>query len=173
MLFRSVVLQVRYHERREVLTIQREQRQLRFLLRAEEHVFYNILVYRLGYRRGVDIDVGCVTYQRFSRERNSYREPLLCRTSHRGLELEMEAIVRQPQQTVPVQSRQPIQVTQPQPTDVGAPLNRPVVQTQTNRSGQTRPHVVNHNGRVHVQYPNIEDSIQAFESGVRQAGRYP
>ena len=62
------------------------------MARAEEHVFYNTLVYRLGYRRGVDVDIGCITYQRFSAGKNSYRAPLACRnTSARGVvELERE-----------------------------------------------------------------------------------
>ena len=61
--------------------------------RAEEHIFLNVLVHRLGYRRGADIDVGCVTYQRFTRARGEhYRVPLTCRrTAARGLELEREA----------------------------------------------------------------------------------
>ena len=50
-----------------------------------------MLVHRLGYRRGVDIDVACITYQRFTQKRNSYRPPLTCRTTARGLELEREA----------------------------------------------------------------------------------
>ena len=61
--------------------------------RAEEHVFLNVLVHHLGYRRGADIDIGCVTYQRFTRARSEhYRVPLTCRrTAARGLELEREA----------------------------------------------------------------------------------
>ena len=60
--------------------------------RAEEHIFLNVLVYSLGYRRLADIDIGCVTYQRSSRQRTSYRLPLTCRRSRtRGLlELERE-----------------------------------------------------------------------------------
>ena len=51
-----------------------------------------MLVCRLGYRRSTDIDIGCVTYQRFTiRRGNGYRVPLACRTSaQRGLELEKE-----------------------------------------------------------------------------------
>ena len=61
--------------------------------RAEEHAFFNVLTYGMGYRRGVDIDIGCVTYQRFTRARGEhYRVPLTCRrTTARGLELEREA----------------------------------------------------------------------------------
>ena len=59
--------------------------------RAEEHAFYNILVHQLGYRRGVDIEVACVTYQRFTPKRDSYRPPLSCKMTARGLELEREA----------------------------------------------------------------------------------
>jgi len=50
--------------------------------RAEEHVFLNVLVHRLGYGRA-DIAVGCVTYQRFVR-RNAYRLPLPCTRSKSG-----------------------------------------------------------------------------------------
>jgi len=63
------------------------------MTRAEEHVFYNILVFKLGYRRFADIDVGCVTYQYFPpRAGSGYRVPLPCRTSpYRGfLELHKE-----------------------------------------------------------------------------------
>ena len=59
--------------------------------RAEEHAFYNLLVHRMGYRRLVDIDIGCVTYQRFNRKRDGYRPPLACQRTARGLELEREA----------------------------------------------------------------------------------
>ena len=63
------------------------------MARAEEHIFYNVLLYRLHYRRA-DIDVGCVTYQRFS-PHNGYRTPLSCRTSKtRGVvELENEQLM--------------------------------------------------------------------------------
>ena len=40
--------------------------------------------------RGADIDVGCITYQRFNQKRDGYRPPLACRRSARGLELERE-----------------------------------------------------------------------------------
>ena len=58
--------------------------------RAEEHAFYNVLVYGLGYRRVTDIDVGCITFQRFHGGHESYRQPLACRRTARGLELEHE-----------------------------------------------------------------------------------
>ena len=65
-------------------------------MNTRRQIFLTILVHRLGYRRGVDIDMGCVTYQRFTRartprERSFYRAPLTCRTTRRGLELEREA----------------------------------------------------------------------------------
>lgn len=44
----------------------------------------------MGYRRGVDLEVACVTYQRFNHKRDGYRPPLTCRTTARGLELERE-----------------------------------------------------------------------------------
>lgn len=60
--------------------------------RAEEHVFLNVLVHRMQYRRYTDIDVGCVTWQRMkAKPREAYRVPLTCRnTSIRGFELERE-----------------------------------------------------------------------------------
>ena len=60
------------------------------MARAEEHVFLNVLVHRLHYRQVTDIQMGCISYQRFTRQRNFYRVPLACRTTSRGLELEKE-----------------------------------------------------------------------------------
>jgi hypothetical protein len=61
--------------------------------------FYNVLVHHLGYRRGTDIEVGCITYQRFTLKRDSYRPPLACRSSARGLELEREAEIMNAKRT--------------------------------------------------------------------------
>ncbi len=38
----------------------------------------------------VDLEIGCITYQRFTPRRDSYRKPLDCRLTARGLELERE-----------------------------------------------------------------------------------
>ena len=63
------------------------------MARAEEHVFYNVLLHRLHYSRD-DIEMRCVTYQRFSRH-DGYRAPLSCRTSKRGVEIENEQKILQ------------------------------------------------------------------------------
>ena len=60
------------------------------MARAEEHVFSNVLVHALNYTLA-EIDVGCVTYQRFLKN-EGYRQPLPC---YRGLSgvLELEHTV--------------------------------------------------------------------------------